>query len=497
MANTLKKDSVVFIDEVDGYNSGVNVDKLKEVLRKVGITVANSYSSSVTHFVYCLSTDDMERSTVQSEYYGPHDDIVDLYKRQHAERCRHAIEDGKAVISVERLTALVNSLRAQIGYACIKHASFLEADAHQPNMQQMIVIRDGTKHYKPVSLDPSQYTPPLFNRECPAGISPFIPQELWKQFHEELRRKLLNLRADAQARKEGRLPESCWRETYLKKSVRKKQAKVRTCELCRVQFNNYLQHVFSPQHRQSLASPNYLPFLANTFYRLQTLAWRNAFLSAMKRLPPAEPVRCMRALFPAPDSEPLSPCFSSLSTETADLADSLRDANCATGAVSATSSGTWPSGASTGSFTSLDSEPRESSVFASCRVATPGTTTLLFPRFYSFVQSAKKPQAFQREETLSLPSVASSPMRSESLGSRRLPRKQRRSEMTPLLAEDSVAMTLMPSALSPAPTEPSLPSYRLSPLVAMPFRDLADQVRRKEKELVTDGEMMKPQNRQV
>ena len=88
-------------------------------------------------------------------------------------------------------------------------------------------------------------------------------------------------------------------------------------------------------------------------------------------------------------------------------------------------------------------------------------------------------------------------MRSESLGSRRLPRKQRRSEMTPLLAADSVAMTLMPSALSPAPTEPSLPSYRLSPLVAMPFRDLADQVRRKEKELVTDGEMMKPQNRQV
>ena len=37
MANTLKKDSVVFIDEVDGYNSGVKVDKLKEVLRKVGI----------------------------------------------------------------------------------------------------------------------------------------------------------------------------------------------------------------------------------------------------------------------------------------------------------------------------------------------------------------------------------------------------------------------------------------------------------------------------
>lgn len=37
MANTLKKDSVVFIDEVNGYNSGVNVDKLKEILQKVGI----------------------------------------------------------------------------------------------------------------------------------------------------------------------------------------------------------------------------------------------------------------------------------------------------------------------------------------------------------------------------------------------------------------------------------------------------------------------------
>ena len=37
MANTLKKDSVVFIDEVDGYNSEVNVEQLKEVLRKVGI----------------------------------------------------------------------------------------------------------------------------------------------------------------------------------------------------------------------------------------------------------------------------------------------------------------------------------------------------------------------------------------------------------------------------------------------------------------------------
>lgn len=37
MANTLKKDSIVFIDEVNGFNSGVNVIELKETLRKVGI----------------------------------------------------------------------------------------------------------------------------------------------------------------------------------------------------------------------------------------------------------------------------------------------------------------------------------------------------------------------------------------------------------------------------------------------------------------------------
>lgn len=40
MANTLKKDSVVFIDEVNGYNSEVNVNKLKEILQKVGIVGA-------------------------------------------------------------------------------------------------------------------------------------------------------------------------------------------------------------------------------------------------------------------------------------------------------------------------------------------------------------------------------------------------------------------------------------------------------------------------
>ena len=93
--------------------------------------------------------------------------------------------------------------------------------------------------------------PPMFNRECPAGISPFIPQEMWKQyihalmlmwrFHEELRRKLLNIRTDAIARKEGRFQDATWKEAYIKKSVKKKQAKTRTCELCHIQFHNYVQ----------------------------------------------------------------------------------------------------------------------------------------------------------------------------------------------------------------------------------------------------------------
>ena len=168
-------------------------------------------------------------------------------------------------------------------------------------MQQMIVIRDGTKHYKPVSLvslsllpypqDPSQYTPPLFNRECPAGISgnstfsPFSPP----RFHEELRRKLLNLRADAQARKEGRLPESCWRETYLKKSVRKKQAKVRTCELCRVQFNNYLQVPLfpSPHSARFLAPASTVP----RFPQLPPFSGKHLLSSPNSRLEKRLPFR--------------------------------------------------------------------------------------------------------------------------------------------------------------------------------------------------------------
>lgn len=45
----------------------------------------------------------MERSMVQPEYYGLRDDIVDLYKRRHAELCQQAIEDRKAVISIEHI----------------------------------------------------------------------------------------------------------------------------------------------------------------------------------------------------------------------------------------------------------------------------------------------------------------------------------------------------------------------------------------------------------
>lgn len=94
----------------------------------------------------------------------------------------------------------------------------------------------------------------------------------------------------------------------------------------------------------------------------------------------------MRGLFQFAESEPLSPCFSSLSTETVEPTESSRDANCANAAISAASSGTLLSVASTGSNATIDWEPRESSVFASCRVQSPGATTILFPRFYSFIQ---------------------------------------------------------------------------------------------------------------
>ena len=152
MANTLKKDSIVFIDEVNGFNSGINVIELKETLRKVGICVADSYSSSVTHFIYCLFTDDMKRAVPRSDCNSETESGIEDIRCKHAELCSLAVSQGKVIVSIERITTLVNTLRAQIGYPSIKHSGYLSSDGRTYSVSKPVIIRDKTKHYKAVSL---------------------------------------------------------------------------------------------------------------------------------------------------------------------------------------------------------------------------------------------------------------------------------------------------------------------------------------------------------
>lgn len=57
---------------------------------------------------------------------------------------------------------------------------------------------------------------------------------------DDLHRKHCHLEMDAQSRKEGHVLPNNWKEMYLKRNVKKKQMKTRTCEICRVSYNNYL-----------------------------------------------------------------------------------------------------------------------------------------------------------------------------------------------------------------------------------------------------------------
>lgn len=57
---------------------------------------------------------------------------------------------------------------------------------------------------------------------------------------EDLHRKHCHLEMDAQSRKEGHISPNNWKEMYLKRNVKKKQMKTRTCEVCRVSYSNYL-----------------------------------------------------------------------------------------------------------------------------------------------------------------------------------------------------------------------------------------------------------------
>ena len=61
------------------------------------------------------------------------------------------------------------------------------------------------------------------------------------RMYEDLKRKLSRLQTDYEARRDGRFEEATWKESYIKRNVKKKQMKVRTCDLCLIQFSNYLE----------------------------------------------------------------------------------------------------------------------------------------------------------------------------------------------------------------------------------------------------------------
>ena len=61
------------------------------------------------------------------------------------------------------------------------------------------------------------------------------------RMYEDLKRKLSRLQTDYEARRDGRFEEATWKESYIKRNVKKKQMKVRTCDLCLIQSSNYLE----------------------------------------------------------------------------------------------------------------------------------------------------------------------------------------------------------------------------------------------------------------
>ena len=194
-----------------------------------------------------------------------------IFEQKHIVSIEHILTPFKVCFLTSGILALCVNMQIQMGYPLIQHtpSPFFSLVIHRdiPRQSQCsqdhrnIIIKDLTLHYKSVSLvvssipphaqDAESYYPPFFNRDCPQGVSPFIPSTMWKQFlcfpfimrrmYDDLKRKLCHLQSDANARKEGRFGDATWKEAYIKRNVRKKQSKTRNCELCRVTFNNYLE----------------------------------------------------------------------------------------------------------------------------------------------------------------------------------------------------------------------------------------------------------------
>lgn len=144
MPNSLKRDSVVFIDEINGFNGGFKVSMLRDTLRMAGVvwcnlyeiipqTTAECYDSSVTHFVYCMLLQNMMnqillcREDIENIANFPQGQEESRQFREsiqymHVNLCKRAIADGKIIISVDNILCegvnLCEFLHSTIGSAC-------------------------------------------------------------------------------------------------------------------------------------------------------------------------------------------------------------------------------------------------------------------------------------------------------------------------------------------------------------------------------------------
>ena len=85
-----------------------------------------------------------------------------------------------------------------------------------------------------------------------------LSSDVKRKMSEELKSKYKHLRDDAITRMKGHVPAGNWRELYIKRSVRKKHTKTRTCELCRMSFNNYPEVLSpAPSHLARLDPPTH------------------------------------------------------------------------------------------------------------------------------------------------------------------------------------------------------------------------------------------------
>ena len=124
MSHKLKKDSVFYIDEVEGFNSGINVRLLKDTLHMVGIvwnclfvfyhrqpqiaTIRELHTLFIAFLrrsilIMAMYREDIENTIPQTTNPDERRNSINRIREQHVILCRRAIQDGKTIVSIEHI----------------------------------------------------------------------------------------------------------------------------------------------------------------------------------------------------------------------------------------------------------------------------------------------------------------------------------------------------------------------------------------------------------